>query len=173
MIVTSLVNLLRKGSLGNKLELEIHQVSTLDLKNNFEAICIYDFNEDCREIIERTEFLKDTRVKKKPIKLPNWQSDEINAISLSIPENNNVLIRNKYAEFFVRNWFIQEIARYLYIKFDLMDVDVKEIMLDCNETFKTMEQGFTEIGQLIDIVYQSNPPMEQEEEEREDDRSNN
>jgi hypothetical protein len=110
--------------------------------NKYQAFCVYSLPDSTNNIIDTTDFTKDTK-KKKPIKAPEFNMDMKTAKLYQKNSEHNILIYDKTAEFIVRNKILEESIR-IYNH----ELETKAIFKQFNELYEDVMESM----QIYDFI---------------------
>lgn len=108
----------------------------------YQAFCVYSLPDSSNNIIDTTDFTKDTK-KKKPVKAPEFSMDLKTAKLYQKNSEHNIIIYDKTAEFIVRNKILEESIR-IYNH----ELETKAIFRQFNEMYENIIDSM----QIYDII---------------------
>ncbi len=172
--VKTILQMLEKGQNAERMQFVFQKVenSVNEKLMSYEAILYYEMTEEWTDILENSEYVRDPK-KKKALRLPNFINDNMISRYMQKTPEHNILIYNKYAEFFFRNKMIENILKTIYSRFEINDIETKKEILKFNELYEEMLRNitcYTKSENIMKIDYKKLPEVENVDE---DEQNNN
>ena len=139
-----LLQMLEKGTNVDRMQFIFQKVDTnlTEKLKSYEAILLYEMTEEWTDFLENSEYVRDPK-KKKAMRIPNFMSDSCTSKYMQKTPEHNILIYNKYAEFFFRNKMIENILKTIYGRFEINDIESKKEFTKVNELYEDMLKNIT------------------------------
>lgn len=156
-----LLQMLEKGQNVDRMQFVFKKVeaSVNEKLKQHEAILYYEMTEIWQDLMENSEYTRDPK-KKKAIRVPNFNSEYIISKFMQKTPEHNILIYNKYGEFFFRNKIIENILKTIYAKFDINDIESKKEFTKFNEIYEDMlanVKSYKKSENIMKVDYQYIP----------------
>jgi len=135
----------------------------------YEALLYYEMTEEWMSLLDNTEYVRDPK-KKKALKLPSFVTENSVSKFMQRTPEHNILIYNKYGEFFFRNKMIENILKNIYARFDINDIECKKEFMKLNELYEDILKNvtcFNNSENIMIVNYKKIPEEKQQMEQME------
>lgn len=172
--IKNIMQMVEKGQNVDRIQFMFQKTDTslTEKLKSYEAILTYEMTEDWNDLLESTEYLRDPK-KKKAMRLPNFMTETSAAKFMQKTPEHNILIYNKYGEFFFRNKMIENILKTIYGRFEINDIESKREFIRFNELYDELLKNITCFDDSENIMKVDYKKMPEEEVEMDDANNNN
>ena len=172
--IKNIMQMVEKGQNVDRIQFMFQKTDTslTEKLKSYEAILTYEMTEDWNDLLESTEYLRDPK-KKKAMRLPNFMTETSAAKFMQKTPEHNILIYNKYGEFFFRNKMIENILKTIYGRFEINDIESKREFIRFNELYDELLKNITCFDASENIMKVDYKKMPEEEVEMDDANNNN